>query len=182
MHLTEEGIKTVDLVELNAHILGVIDSADRIVIEMSDGSVQMITSRNQWSVWKANAGIPPNVRRLSSTITCPNCKASFREVMPVNSCLMVYDCRSCGFAMHHKEGDCCVFCSFGDVPCPARQQTMEKEATGKTKKKPAKVSERRPEHQHRLSPPKRRALRPNRRSRAKPRRIRSQGSRRRFQD
>ncbi|MGH2373228.1 MAG: GDCCVxC domain-containing (seleno)protein [Candidatus Methylomirabilaceae bacterium] len=21
-----------------------------------------------------------------------------------------------------KSGDCCVFCSFGDVPCPPQQQ------------------------------------------------------------
>jgi len=24
--------------------------------------------------------------------------------------------------MRPKPGDCCVFCSFGDVPCPPKQQ------------------------------------------------------------
>jgi hypothetical protein len=60
--------------------------------------------------------------QLSSTITCPNCGYRSTEVMPVDACQFFYDCRDCGARMKPKPGDCCVFCSFGDVPCPPVQK------------------------------------------------------------
>ena len=59
---------------------------------------------------------------LSSTITCPNCGHRRTETMPMDACQFFYDCRGCGARMKPKPGDCCVFCSFGDVPCPPVQQ------------------------------------------------------------
>ena len=58
---------------------------------------------------------------LSSTITCPECGAAKTETMPVDACLFFYTCTGCGKRLRPKPGDCCVFCSYGSVPCPPIQ-------------------------------------------------------------
>ena len=57
----------------------------------------------------------------NSTITCPHCGFAQREEMPVDACLFFYDCKKCGARLRPKDGDCCVFCSFGSAPCPPKQ-------------------------------------------------------------
>jgi hypothetical protein len=42
--------------------------------------------------------------------------------MPTDACQYFYDCQGCGAVLKPKPGDCCVFCSFGDVPCPPVQE------------------------------------------------------------
>jgi len=42
--------------------------------------------------------------------------------MPTNACQFFYDCAGCGELLRPKAGDCCVFCSYGSVPCPPIQQ------------------------------------------------------------
>jgi hypothetical protein len=56
-----------------------------------------------------------------STLTCPQCGHRETETMPTNACQYFYDCKGCGALLKPKAGDCCVFCSFGDVPCPPIQ-------------------------------------------------------------
>jgi hypothetical protein len=58
---------------------------------------------------------------LESTITCPHCAATRAETMPADSCRIVYRCEACGAVLKPKPGDCCVFCSYGSVPCPPVQ-------------------------------------------------------------
>ncbi|MGR3660052.1 MAG: GDCCVxC domain-containing (seleno)protein [Paracoccaceae bacterium] len=58
---------------------------------------------------------------LSSTITCPKCSATSVEQMPMNACQWFYECRGCGAVLKPLKGDCCVFCSYGTVPCPPVQ-------------------------------------------------------------
>jgi hypothetical protein len=58
---------------------------------------------------------------LESVITCPNCGASKSETMPTNACQYFYECSGCGSKLRPKSGDCCVFCSYGSVPCPPMQ-------------------------------------------------------------
>jgi len=58
---------------------------------------------------------------LQSVITCPKCGTAKTETMPTNACRFFYECKSCGTRLKAKAGDCCVFCSFGDVPCPPIQ-------------------------------------------------------------
>jgi hypothetical protein len=41
--------------------------------------------------------------------------------MPTDACQFFYDCKGCGAVLKPKAGDCCVFCSYGDVPCPPIQ-------------------------------------------------------------
>jgi hypothetical protein len=56
-----------------------------------------------------------------STITCPSCGFEATEAMPTDACQFFYDCKGCGMLLRPKPGDCCVFCSFGTVPCPPIQ-------------------------------------------------------------
>lgn len=57
----------------------------------------------------------------TSEITCPNCGASYSEVMPTDACVYYYECTACKALLKPKAGDCCVFCSYGSVPCPPVQ-------------------------------------------------------------
>lgn len=41
--------------------------------------------------------------------------------MPTDACLYFHDCTMCGALLKPKAGDCCVFCSYGTVPCPPVQ-------------------------------------------------------------
>ncbi len=56
-----------------------------------------------------------------SVVTCPACGVSETEVMPLDACLVRYRCCSCDTLLQPKPGDCCVFCSYGSVPCPPVQ-------------------------------------------------------------
>nr|WP_043746521.1 MULTISPECIES: GDCCVxC domain-containing (seleno)protein [Rhodospirillales] len=58
---------------------------------------------------------------LQSKITCPHCGHHEVEVMPSDACQFFYDCKGCGIVLRPKPGDCCVFCSYGSVPCPPIQ-------------------------------------------------------------
>lgn len=59
---------------------------------------------------------------LMSILTCPDCGHQSPEVMPEDSCQWFFDCPGCGAVLRPKPGDCCVFCSYGTVPCPPVQQ------------------------------------------------------------
>jgi hypothetical protein len=58
---------------------------------------------------------------LKSTLTCPDCGTQAVETMPTDACLYFYTCTGCGSRLKPKHGDCCVFCSYGSVPCPPIQ-------------------------------------------------------------
>lgn len=60
--------------------------------------------------------------QLASTLTCPQCDHQATEVMPTDACQFFYECRGCGALLKPRAGDCCVFCSYGDVPCPPIQE------------------------------------------------------------
>jgi len=62
------------------------------------------------------------VIETESTLTCPECGASSKQAMPTDACVFFFDCPACGAVLQPKPGDCCVFCSYGDVPCPPIQQ------------------------------------------------------------
>ncbi|HEY2482647.1 MAG TPA: GDCCVxC domain-containing (seleno)protein [Caulobacteraceae bacterium] len=58
---------------------------------------------------------------LTSELTCPRCGARREETMPTDACLYFHECQSCGALLRPKPGDCCVFCSYGSIPCPPMQ-------------------------------------------------------------
>jgi len=55
---------------------------------------------------------------LTSKIKCPECGHLEVETMPTNVCQWYYDCKGCAAVLRPLPGDCCVFCSYGTVPCP----------------------------------------------------------------
>ena len=64
---------------------------------------------------------PGDAMICHSVITCPRCGTARMEAMPVDACRVFYDCAGCGATLRPKPGDCCVFCSYGSVPCPPMQ-------------------------------------------------------------
>lgn len=58
---------------------------------------------------------------LRSTLTCPSCGSASEESMPTDACLFFWDCPACRALIRPQRGHCCVFCSYGDVPCPPIQ-------------------------------------------------------------
>ena len=63
--------------------------------------------------------IPAKV--LESVLTCPSCGAAEPLVMPEDACVFFHECAACHRLLRPNDGDCCVFCSFGSVPCPSMQ-------------------------------------------------------------
>ena len=58
---------------------------------------------------------------LESVLTCPQCGHAKRERMPTEACQFFYECEQCKAVLRPKLGHCCVFCSYGSVPCPPVQ-------------------------------------------------------------
>jgi hypothetical protein len=65
---------------------------------------------------------PGHLMQLQSTLTCPACEHRATEAMPTDACQFFYECPGCGTLLRPKAGDCCVFCSYGDVSCPPIQE------------------------------------------------------------
>lgn len=57
-----------------------------------------------------------------SVITCPACGWAQPETMPEDACQVVYHCVRCDALLRPHTGDCCVYCSYGSVPCPPIQR------------------------------------------------------------
>jgi hypothetical protein len=53
-------------------------------------------------------------------LTCPYCKQKATGVMPDDACVFFFECPHCKTLLRPREGDCCVFCSYGDHQCPPR--------------------------------------------------------------
>lgn len=60
---------------------------------------------------------------FQSIITCPNCGYKKEETMPTDACSWFYECENCKTILKPLEGDCCVYCSYGSVPCPPIQES-----------------------------------------------------------
>ena len=61
----------------------------------------------------------------TSTLTCPHCGHREAETMPTDACQFFYACKGCGALLWPQPGDCCVFCSFQDVPCSPIQEARQ---------------------------------------------------------
>ncbi len=58
----------------------------------------------------------------SSTLTCSECGHKSTDIMPTNAYQYYYDCKGCGAVLKPIRGDCCVYCSYGDIKCPPIQE------------------------------------------------------------
>lgn len=67
--------------------------------------------------------------QLLSTLTCPECGGCTTNTMPTNACQFFYDCPHCKATLRPHTGHCCVYCSYGDVPCPPVQEAAERGET-----------------------------------------------------
>lgn len=61
------------------------------------------------------------VQRIS-TLTCPSCGKSTTAEMPEDVCDYFWECPECHEILRPRAGDCCVWCSYGTVPCPPMQK------------------------------------------------------------
>lgn len=59
---------------------------------------------------------------FTSTITCPHCIHQKLDTMPTDACQYFYTCEYCKTILKPEPGDCCVFCTYGTVPCPPIQK------------------------------------------------------------
>ena len=71
--------------------------------------------------WRCYRALGKSGPILQSVITCPLCSHRSEEAMPTDACLFYYECGGCRKMLKPKAGDCCVFCSYGSVPCPPIQ-------------------------------------------------------------
>lgn len=60
--------------------------------------------------------------KTTSLITCPACGYLKEEKMQLDACQYFYECENCKTILKPKEGDCCIFCSYGTEKCPPVQQ------------------------------------------------------------
>ncbi|MBD5803220.1 hypothetical protein AZOA_26560 [Azoarcus sp. Aa7] len=70
--------------------------------------------------------MPESAVILESTLTCPKCGHTKTEQMPADACQWFYECQACHALLRPNAGDCCVFCSYGTVPCPPVQEDRKK--------------------------------------------------------
>jgi hypothetical protein len=59
---------------------------------------------------------------LQSLLTCCRCGHRQLETMPTHASQYFYQCPACHEPLRPKAGDCCVFCSYGDLLCPPVQE------------------------------------------------------------
>ena len=58
---------------------------------------------------------------IKSIVECPECGHKKEEEMPVDACHFFYECENCKAVLMPKDGDCCIYCSYGSVKCPPIQ-------------------------------------------------------------
>ena len=64
-----------------------------------------------------------NLSKISSSEISLNIKeVKSTEQMPTNYCQYIWECPNCKNKLKPKEGDCCVYCSYGSVKCPTIQK------------------------------------------------------------
>lgn len=64
-------------------------------------------------------------------VTCPKCRHVETVAMPSDHCVVRWTCPACGAELKPCDGDCCVFCSFGDVPClPIQDERLKNDGIG----------------------------------------------------
>lgn len=82
------------------------------------GGLVIASTADLWTRLRRRA---PAASALESVITCPQCGRSQKETMPTDACQFFYDCKGCGAVLRPKQGDCCVFCSYGSIKCPPKR-------------------------------------------------------------
>jgi len=66
-------------------------------------------------------GISDDGAYLICTLTCPVCGHAQEVEMAESACVYFHDCTGCKTRLQPQKGECCVFCAYGDIPCPSVQ-------------------------------------------------------------
>jgi hypothetical protein len=56
----------------------------------------------------------------TARLTCPACGVITTTLMPEDACQFFFQCPACATVLRPLAGDCCVFCSYADRPCPSK--------------------------------------------------------------
>jgi hypothetical protein len=100
-------------------------SSPEIVPELaSRDACSRVDSRNAFSPTRRDwptEGAQVTTAVLHSLLTCPHCGFAEEMVMPLDACLFFHECAACHVVVRPGAGHCCVFCSYGSVPCPSMQ-------------------------------------------------------------
>jgi transposase-like protein len=75
------------------------------------------TTKESSAVESENSTLVQN----QTEITCPKCGFKKKEVMPTDVCQIKYTCTNCQSELVPKDGDCCVYCTYGTHKCPSKQ-------------------------------------------------------------
>lgn len=59
---------------------------------------------------------------LRSIVQCPHCGFKVTERMPQGKKVRHFQCPACAQVLTADEQQCCIFCRYGSVKCPAAQQ------------------------------------------------------------
>ncbi|MCW3076432.1 MAG: hypothetical protein JWO32_1041 [Bacteroidetes bacterium] len=59
----------------------------------------------------------PKSIKIKSVVVCPVCKFKRELFMAANHFLKVYECEECNALLKTDKKQCCIFCSYGSVPC-----------------------------------------------------------------
>lgn len=103
---------------------GMAELAAIAAVDRSRPLVEFYRRRNEIELW-----VPVVVLR-ESVVTCPACGGQATETMPEDACVHVYRCTHCGALLRPYDGDCCVFCSYGTVRCPPKQNEAQNDLHG----------------------------------------------------
>ena len=64
----------------------------------------------------------------TGTITCPECGAASQGEMPEDACVHFFECPNCRALLRPLPGDCCVYCSYGDIKCPPLLKQLKRKS------------------------------------------------------
>jgi hypothetical protein len=85
----------------------------------SESKEMAVENKKEEACCKAETATSPSG---TSEITCPECGHTKTEVLPTDVCTIVYTCENCHTELTPKEGDCCVYCTYGTHKCPSKQE------------------------------------------------------------
>ena len=61
---------------------------------------------------------------LQTIMKCPNCRTTETVTMDPKIPGDFFTCKECEKTHEPRLGDCCVYCSYGSVNCPAVQEII----------------------------------------------------------
>jgi hypothetical protein len=98
----------------------------RLEVRIPSGAQNDVWFRLTFETWTLGSFSFPDynpdmAKILESILTCPNCGARVELTMPTDACQFFFTCEQCQATVKPLPGDCCVFCSYGSVPCPPEQ-------------------------------------------------------------